>query len=147
MKSWGRDSAVIASFSLDASIDPCATFKRESGNWRIDQAAWGHPRFCRATGWHFWTQSNAAAVYLWSERERGERGDRRGGDNYLEVYGESIAICYVPIKNKDPTIFFCTNRLWKHKFKIKPLESSLSRGLNKHQSSVILLDIFLQTIY
>lgn len=86
---------------------------------------------------------------IYGQRERGgeKGGDRRGGDNYLEVYGESIAICYVPIKNKDPTIFFCTNRLWKHKFKIKPLESSLSRGLNKHQSSVILLDIFLQTIY
>lgn len=38
-----RDRAVIASFSSDTSIDPCATFKGESGNWRIDQAAWGHP--------------------------------------------------------------------------------------------------------
>ncbi len=36
-------SAVIASFSSDTGIDPCATFKRESGNWRIDQATWGHP--------------------------------------------------------------------------------------------------------
>lgn len=42
MQSRG-DRAVIASFSSDTSIDPCATFKRESGNWRIDQAAWGHP--------------------------------------------------------------------------------------------------------
>lgn len=42
MKS-GRDLAVIVSFSSDTGIDRCATFKRESGNWRIDQAAWGHP--------------------------------------------------------------------------------------------------------
>lgn len=42
MKS-GRDLAVIASFSSDTGIDRCATFKRVSGNWRIDQAAWGHP--------------------------------------------------------------------------------------------------------
>lgn len=39
----GEVRVVIASFSSDTSIDPCATFKRESGNWRIDQAAWGHP--------------------------------------------------------------------------------------------------------
>lgn len=29
--------------SLSSAIDWCATFKKESGNWGIDWAAWGSP--------------------------------------------------------------------------------------------------------
>lgn len=42
---------VITSFSFVTGIDRCATFEKESGNGRIDQAARGHPASARATSW------------------------------------------------------------------------------------------------
>lgn len=64
-----RDRAVIASFSSNTSIDPCATFKRESGNWRIDQAARGHPSSpAQLVG----LVAPRLSVYSWTERVWGE---------------------------------------------------------------------------
>lgn len=84
-----RERALIASFSSDTSIDPCATFKRESGNWRIDQAAWGHPASpAQLLG--------PVAVCLLSDTHR-EKASGEG--NYSEIYCQSLAICYVQIKN------------------------------------------------
>lgn len=100
MQSRG-DCAVIASFSSDTSIDPCATFKRESGNWRIDQAAWGHPASpAQLVGP---VAPPPLCVYSRTQRE-GEREKKTGvgvRGNYFEVYCESVAICCVPIKNID----------------------------------------------
>lgn len=57
-----RDPVVIT--SLSSTIDWCATFKKESGNWGIDWAAWGHPRFwfCNwlASPPPRWTQKQAS---------------------------------------------------------------------------------------
>lgn len=92
-----RDRAVIASFSSDTSIDPCATFKRESGNWRIDQAAWGHP----ASPAHLvGPVASPPPLCVYSRTQR-KKKIVSGEGNYFEVYCESMAICYVPIKNID----------------------------------------------
>lgn len=73
MKSW-RHRAVIASFSSDTSIDPCATFKRESGNWRIDQAASGHPASpAQLVGLEATTTTYTTTVCLQSDREGKEK--------------------------------------------------------------------------
>lgn len=95
-----RDRAVIASFSCDTSIDPCATFKRESGNWRIDQAAWGHPASPAQLVGPV-VEPPRPCVLMVGRRERKRGGEEEEEDNYFEVYCESMVICYVPIKNID----------------------------------------------